>query len=535
MAGYKETTRQKMISMMYLVLYTLLALNVSKQVLDAFVVVNKSIEVTNKNLSQRLDDIYSGFEKEYQFNPGKVKPYWEKAKQARALSSDLLNYINQVKDQVISKTERIPIDSAKVVPVRNLSRKDDYETPTNFFLGNTDDGKSGMAIKLKSKIDDFRKNMLNLVDKSQFRDINSNLSTSGPYYNADNQKQNWQLHFFYNTILAADITILNKFRSDVYNAEYEVLDYLYKSIGKGNFKFDKIEAKVLPNSNFVFLGDNYRAEIVVAAYDTSSGPKVYFMNGVDSLPADQYQEATLLSGQPGKMMIDVPARKLGVNKYAGFVRERSATGAITDYHFSGEYIVSRPLLSVSPKKMNTFYIGVSNPVSIAIAGIPAQYLIPTISCGTIKKDPSGNDWVVDIPPGNKLALIKVYAIINGERRQLGSKMFRVKKLPTPIATIGGRSSGGVDKEIMLAAGALVPRMPDDFEFDQTFSISSFTMTLQRGWQVYHYNSNNEYLTVEMRDQIKRTNRGMNIIFENIIARDPNGINRKLAPIILTIE
>jgi hypothetical protein len=134
-----------------------------------------------------------------------------------------------------------------------------------------------------------------------------------------------------------------------------------------------------------------------------------------------------------------------------------------------------------------------------------------------------------------LALIKVYAIINGERRQLGSKMFRVKKLPTPIATIGGRSSGGVDKEIMLAAGALVPRMPDDFEFDQTFSISSFTMTLQRGWQVYHYNSNNEYLTVEMRDQIKRTNRGMNIIFENIIARDPNGINRKLAPIILTIE
>ena len=78
-------------------------------------------------------------------------------------------------------------------------------------------------------------------------------------------------------------------------------------------------------------------------------------------------------------------------------------------------------------------------------------------------------------------------------------------------------------------------MPDDFDFDQTFVISSFTMTIQRGFQVYHYKSKNSYLTTDMRDQIKRTNRGQHIIFENIIAHDSNGINRKLAPIIISIE
>lgn len=525
-----------MISMMYLVLYTLLALNVSKQVLDAFIVVNDNIVLTNKNLSQRLQDIYHGFERDYQFNPGKVKPYWEKAKEARKLSGDFLNYLEQIKYQLISTTEGIPVDSAKVALLRNLTNKDNYDKPTNFFLGNTDDGKTGVSIQLKTRLNEYREKLLSLVDKSDFKDIQSNLSTTGPYYNADGHKENWQIHFFYNTILAADVTILNKFRSDVYNAEYEVVDNLYKSIGKGNFKFDKIEAKVLPKSDFVFMGDDYRAEVLVAAYDTVQSPNVYIMKGVDYLPSDKYKEADSLSGKPGKLMINFPAWKEGVNKYAGFVRERSANGEMKDYHFSGEYIVSKPLITVSPKKMNIFYIGVDNPVSIAVAGIPIEDLIPTISCGTIKQQgPAGDEWIVNIPPGNKLALVKIYANIDGEKRQLGSKMFRVKEIPTPLATIGGKNSGFVDKEIILAAGALVPKMPDDFDFDQSFVISSFTMTLQRGFDVYHFKSNSANLTVEMRDQIKRTNRGQNIIFENITARDSNGVNRELAPIIIKIS
>ena len=532
----KETTRQKMVSMMYLVLYTLLALNVSKDVINAFVVVNKSIVLSNKNISQRLQGIYSGFEKNYQFDQAKVKPYWDKAKVARTLSRNMLEYLDQIKYELISKTERIPMDSAKVIQVRKLKMKDNYQTPTNYFLGNTDNGRSGVAIKLKTRIDEYRQKILDLVNKSDFQDIESDLSTSGPYYDADGQKQNWQIHYFYNTILAADITILNKFRSDIYNAEYEIVNSLYKSIGKGNFKFDKIEAKILPQSNFIFMGDEYHAQVIVAAYDTSQSPDVYLMKGVDSLPASQYNEATKLGGRSGRIMINFPAQKEGVNKYAGFVRETTPEGRINDFHFSGEYIVAQPSVTVSAKKMNIFYIGVSNPVSIAISGIPPEDLVPSISSGTIKRDPAGGgNWIVNIPPGNTEAIVSVIANIDGEKRRLGSKLFRVKKLPDPIATVAGKSSGGINSDIMLAAGGLAPKMPEDFDFDQTFVISSFTMTMQRGFQMYHYKSDNAYFTAEMRDQIKRTNRGQNIIFENIIARDPNGIDRKLAPIILSIE
>ena len=80
MAGYKETPRQKMIAMMYLVLTALLALNVSKQILDAFIVVNESMETTNAMFSKKLESTISNFKLQYDLNPNKVGPIGRKPK-----------------------------------------------------------------------------------------------------------------------------------------------------------------------------------------------------------------------------------------------------------------------------------------------------------------------------------------------------------------------------------------------------------------------------------------------------------------------
>jgi len=57
MGGAKETPRQKMISMMYIVLTALLALNVSKQILDAFVAIEANIQKGALTQLQRGDDL----------------------------------------------------------------------------------------------------------------------------------------------------------------------------------------------------------------------------------------------------------------------------------------------------------------------------------------------------------------------------------------------------------------------------------------------------------------------------------------------
>lgn len=534
MAG-KETPRQRMIGIMYLVLTALLALNVSKDVINAFVVVNENILESNINLSQKLHDIYANFERNYNFNQTKVKPFWDNAKEARLLSNEMVEYISNVRYGLISKVERVSIDSAKNITVGDIKKKDENNISTNYFLGSSSDGYDGIATQLKDKIIEYRKEMLNLVDPRNFENVNLGLSTEGPYYNADGIEENWEIHFFYNTIVVADITILNKIITDIHNAEFDVVNLLHKSIGQGDFKFDRIEAKVIPRSNFVFIGDEYNAEIIVAAYDTSQRPEVYIKQGVDFLPVTQYKQSTLLDGKSGKTVINLPARSEGIKRYAGFVRSKAGMGTINDYHFNSEYIVAKPSYTISAKKMNVFYTGVDNPVSISISGLPKESLTPSISCGTLKRDPANDDWIVNIPSGYTEAIINISVNMNGVQRAMGSKKFRVKNFPNPIATIANRNSGVINKEIMIAAGALSPKMPEDFDFDLSFEVISFTMTIQRGFKVYNFKAENSYLTDEMIEQIKRTNRGQNIVFENIVVRDPDSLTRTLAPIVLTIN
>ena len=78
-----ETPRQRMISMMYLVLTAMLALNVSKDILQAFAVVNDSIVETNRIFDTKVEANYKTFDQAYALTPGKVKENYEKAQVVR--------------------------------------------------------------------------------------------------------------------------------------------------------------------------------------------------------------------------------------------------------------------------------------------------------------------------------------------------------------------------------------------------------------------------------------------------------------------
>ena len=61
MAGGNISPRQKMINMMYLVLTALLAMNVSKEILNAFVSVNNSIQKSNSIMASKNEATYKAF------------------------------------------------------------------------------------------------------------------------------------------------------------------------------------------------------------------------------------------------------------------------------------------------------------------------------------------------------------------------------------------------------------------------------------------------------------------------------------------
>ncbi|MCD4682425.1 MAG: gliding motility protein GldM [Bacteroidales bacterium] len=532
MAGYKETPRQKMIAMMYLVLTALLALNVSREILSAFLIVNESMEITNKQFSAKVNEIYADFEEQNTINPNKVGEYWEKAKKAKNISTNLVNYLDDLKAQVISQTEGITLEEADTINLAMVKKKDNFDDPTNFFVGT--DTKRGEAVALLDSITLFKDNLLSLISEKDREGFDLGLKTDGDYKNADGKSESWAMHHFYHTILAADITILNKFIAEVYNAEANVVNYLYSSISEEDFKFDTISGEVLPKSNYIFQGDEYSAKIFVAAFDTKQDPDVYIMEGADTLLLDQIDRAKKIDTKHGKGIYTLPASSEGTKKYAGLIRITTPWGAHKYYHFKHEYIVAKPSATVSADKMNVFYRGVDNPVSISASGKADAQLKPSISAGKLNRNQNG--WVVsNLPPEAYETTIRIYADDNGGRKFMGEQLFRVKRLPDPIAKVIGSDDGKISMRKMLANPFLLCQLPEWVDFEYDFKVTSFTMFIPKGGGYFvTEKAESQLYTDKMKNQIQSLKKNDVIVFRDIKVRGPEG-PRKIESINITIN
>jgi len=68
-----------MINLMYLVLTALLALNVSKEILDSFIIVNEGLENTKSTFKDKMDATYKQFSKLAAESPAKYGDAWKDA------------------------------------------------------------------------------------------------------------------------------------------------------------------------------------------------------------------------------------------------------------------------------------------------------------------------------------------------------------------------------------------------------------------------------------------------------------------------
>jgi len=521
-----------MIGMMYLVLTALLALNVSKQMLDAFIVVNETMENTNSNFNKKLDNTLSKFKVQYQMNPNKVGAYWDRAQKARQLSENLANYIDSLKYAVTARTDGCTYAEAKAKPLSSVENKDKYTEPTNFFIGASHDGSAGEARKLKNRIEQYKKDMIGLLDPKYQSTMKLGLKTEGQFKDSYGASQNWEMHNFYQTILAATVTILNQLKADVYNAEFDVVNNLFSAVSAEDWKFDAIRAKVIPKSSYVFLGDEYTAEVLVAAYDTKANPNVRYMLGADTLTPANFKNATPITGENGVVTLKLGGSSEGLKKFAGIIKIVSPLGDTMTFHFKDEFIVAKPALTVSPTKMNVFYIGVDNPVSISVPGGPEK-VIPSISVGNIRQD--GKDYIVSgLPQNTREAVITVNAVFSGKTKNVGSYTARLKRVPDPIAKIGGKSEGVISKSIVLASPFLVPEMPVGFDFDLKYVVTSYNFVTDITGDIYEVKVQGNRLTPEIVRMITNAKKNKRLWFENITVKGPDG-DRTISAINLKIN
>ncbi|MCF8465511.1 MAG: hypothetical protein K9G41_11760 [Flavobacteriales bacterium] len=548
MAGGKETPRQKMIGMMYLVLTALLALNVSKEILNSFILINDSLIVTNKNFANKNGSQYVAFKAALLNDQKKVQKWYDMALDVQKSSDAMVAHIEELKQYLIMRTDKLdstetnallakvanatnPVDRDaaqllvdSIFGLKNVNSKDNYDVPTNILIGG-DEGKlkegPHTAFELATKLTEFKSGLIAKLDPAKGQSIidalNLNFNTDTTLRISASEFQSWHLANFYHIPLAAVITNLTKIQTDVRNAESDVVKYLFREVDASDFKFDTLAAKVIA-PNLVFQGDDYVAEIFVAAFSTTQNPQVQ-IGRVDTSknvivgPID----STSVKVDRGVGTYTVKASAEGLKEYSGVIQVKAPSGQYLRYPFKGEYMVMKSGVVVSPTKMNVLYRGVKNPVSISVPGVAPENVKASLTGGTLTPDNSAGkgNFIAEVKSGSE-AIVKVNAEIDGKVRPMGEFKFRVKEVPNPVAMIGGINEGPISSSKLAAAPTVIPKM-ENFDFELYFKVTSFTLVYQVGTDLIESPITGSAIPPDKIAQIQRLKKGSKIYIENISA------------------
>lgn len=546
MSHGKETPRQKMIGMMYLVLTAMLALNVSSEVLEAFVLVDNGLSRTTQNYRIKNDKMYLELDKAYEVNPVKVKEWKDKADKLKEKALDIYKYVQDLKVEIVkaSEGEETPAIKGNEVESKYIEAKSDLDVAARILIGMEGNGK---ATVLKKKIIDFREYVISLIDpvngSELIQSINGILNTDDPPVKEDGTHNTWESARFEHIPLISVIPQLTKVQVDILNTEAEVVNYLLGRIGASDFKFNVLSATVIPNSNIVFQGTEFKAEVFLAASDTTQKPKIYLCkydstlnpksNTWDYKPVGKIEEIPVTN--TGRGIFTRKATSIGKVNWSGLIEMKAPDGTIVRKPFRHSYNVLKPNVVIAPTKMNVLYLGVNNPVEISIPGIPPNRVSASISKGSIRPSGSGK-YMVQPGAGKTTCNISVYAKLeNGSRRLMGTKKFRIKKVPPPNPKVIGLKGKYAQKNRLMASLGLIAEMPRDFDFDLKYKVVGFNLSATIGGFLQEKESKSSRFTNDQKKIIQKLRPGSQVAITNIKAVGPSGDVVELNDLVIKIR
>lgn len=505
-----ETPRQRMIGMMYLVLTAMLALNVSADVLNAFTKVQMGLSSTITNVRKKNAETYNDIEMAYSLNKTKVEEVRNKALAVKKSTDELVDFVEKLKYDLV-----VHVDGEDA-NINDIKAKDNLDASGQIMI------LQGQGKVLRKKIDVFRDELLAKIPEKDTLlrgRLMRNLNTEDPKP-VDGEFMSWESNNFENIPLAGVVTMLSLIQADVLNSEADIVRYLQSSIDAESYKFNKLAALVIPDSRYILRGEKFKARIILAAMDTTQRSQI-LVEGRDVAYEGDFGVYTEV------------ASRLGVRKLKGVINYLSPSGEILPKTFETEYEVADPAVVISPTKMNVFYVGVDNPVSLAAPGLSTEGIVPEITNGKITKV-SGDSYIVRPGVPGKKCEITVKAKIGGQLKALQTQEFRVKEVPDPVAKVGGAKGGPIKKNVLIANGGVDVEM-ENFDFDMKFKVQSFSIYTVVDGYVQEAASSTASFSEEQIKMIKNLKRNQMLAIENIVVKGPDGSTRKLPYITFKID
>jgi gliding motility-associated protein GldM len=495
--------RQLMINLMYLVLTALLALNVSAEVMNAFFSLDKGLKNSRNIVESSNDKLLESINKQADAykNPNNDK-YRNNAKTALQIGADFVSYIENIRNDLMTKAQG-PSDSDPTIP-KDIRNKD---ITTNMFLN------EGLAAQIKERIEKTRTDLLALADNDGT--VSSSLPLIVEPIPPGVESKTWEEYKFKQMPVAAVWPTLGKMQTDAKTAVTAVLGYCAQKVGGTELKFDAFEPVAAAEKAYVISGEKYVADVFLSAYSTSAQGGVSISAGGQSLPV-----------KDGKGRYEVTASGLGEKSYNVSINVKNPlTGEVKNYAKEFKYEVGQRSVAVQLDKMNVFYIGVTNPISVSAAGVSSSQVRVNGSGGGMSISSAGGAGKYNVTVTTPTNDAKITVSGGGVSQTFD---YRVKRIPDPIAKVGNQLRGGTVGNGTFKAMTFMNAVLENFDFEAKCSITGFEFTYLAKRQDPSPPKTNggERFGSDIMEMINKAKPGDAYFFDNIKARCPGDNNSR---------
>ncbi|MGK0391585.1 MAG: gliding motility-associated protein GldM [Maribacter sp.] len=500
--------RQLMITLMYLVLLAMLAMNVSAEIMNAFLTLDKGIGNSNNIVDSSNMQLMNSISKQADAYKEYSK-YKVQAESAREISKELNEEVTVIKSELFALAGGPGPEN----PDRPVRFKD-KDIPSKLLI---DEGK-GEA--LRERIIQTREKLLALIeDEGEREALAISLPLQVPEKPENSDKKTWSESAFYQMPVVAVMPMFTKMSNDIKTSETAILNHFFEKAKGTKIIMDEFEVVASADKGYIIRGEEYNAEIFLGAYSSSNNNISVSING-KTYPV-----------RNGKASYKINTNGSGTKEYEAVISVRNPlTNEVKRYKRKFKYEVGERSVTVSADRMNVLYIGVENPISVSAAGVPTDKLNVKAE-GTSLQKVSGNKFMAKpTRPG------KARIIVSGGGLNPTTFEYRVKRIPDPTLKLGNKKGGRISKAEFKAHKGPIPFL-DQFEFDAKCKID--------GFELVRLNKNNEARVSKNKGGrydsgtqalVKQADHGDTYFFNEMKVRCPGDISgRNLNGMIFNIE
>ncbi|WP_242202639.1 type IX secretion system motor protein PorM/GldM [Aestuariivivens insulae] len=517
MAAQNLSPRQKMINLMYLIFIAMLALNMSKEVLSAFGLMNEKLTESNQAATERNTAFIASLEQKAIDQKEKYEPLKEKAIQIKDLASTFDNYLEDLKSKMSST-----VDDATDYEIMD---KGDY-LDENFFKG---DKLKPAGEEFMAQIAAFRDGVANvLADQPGMEGIVKDVQEK---FNTDDTRrgagtQSWLDRNFKGFPLVASLTKMTQLQADIKTTESEVLSNMLQGTLTSEVSMTNYTTLLETTKSAYFNGETFDGQIVLGRKDATTKPnRVELTLDGRALTEDQY------TIEDGKVKLKVGTGAPGEHKIEGkliFAQDGEDIEVPVSSSFA---TVPKPnAATISADKMNVVYRGVKNPMTISFAGISDNNV--TARAQGLSRV-RGSKYVMDATSiKGREVTINVSGKLPDGQGVSDKATFRIKDLPKPTGTIRGED-GQVKMQRQSLEISTVGAMFDDFDFELPLRVTGFMFKVS-GQPTIQVKGNK--LDSRAKGALRKAKRGSDIQIFNIEAK-ASGVSvilKKVSPVIIEL-